>query len=398
MLDEIIKDTPIPDDFYFNKRYKSEDSPDSIIQWIVQHGDTGMAPIISRGSQSPKYVGKGASKMMASGALISEKASHDEADINRALSKDKVVKEIAEGILLGQEEELLIRNEERREWLCARLVFNKGVIKYVDDNGVRFDMDYKIASELQLQLTGDQVWLIGSKRTPIADCRKMIKTVKRRSGGDVNVVFVNSDTMDEKIAADPLIQELLKNSNFGEAGSKEILSAQPTQVLTKLFGVPFVPYDNEYPVTLDIQQITDAATYVVNNAGLVTPGTEVLIERVDTNLPVQEEVRKIDSVDTTTNTIVLDDGVNGTYAAGRDLFQARVPFLQKDRLVFMAEKVRNKDVIKWVNSPVGLGAVKYGIRLESWENKDPDEVVSRAQNMGLWTLRNSQCIATLDIA
>jgi len=396
-LDAIVETTPVPDEYYFSKRFKSEDSPEETLRWKVIHGDQGMAPIINRGAQSPKYKGAGVSEILTQGAVISEKASHKEADINRALSKDKQKQKIAEKILLGQEEDLLNRNRLRREWMAANPIFNKGKFHYVDDDGVNFQFDYNIASELQVQLTGNDVWLTGSERTPIADCRKMIKAIKRRSGGVVNIVFINSETMDEKIAADPTIQSLLQKSAFGGPGSEAILSADPTKILTTLFGVPFYSYDNEYPVTLYIQQRTDAATYTVNNAGLVSEGTEVIIQRVDPNQKVQEEVRTIDSINVGTNKIVLDSGTVGTYIAGRDILQARVPFLKKNRLVFMAEKVRNKDVMTWINSPVGLGAVRYGERLESKENWDPDEIFSRVQNMGIWALMHSQVIGTLDI-
>jgi hypothetical protein len=392
-LTEIIDQAPMPAELYFSNKYPSVDSPETLLEWDVLHGDPGMAPITDRGVQAPTFKGGGVSTMYARGALINEKIKTTEEDLNRVLSTDPKRKAAAERVILERVEDLLYRNRLRREWLAAQIFFNSGVISYTGKNGVTFSIDYQIPTSHQEALTGNYVWGTGSTRVPLQDSDDMRKRVEQDCGAPVTAVFINSTTLNTRIRNDTAIQALLAQSAHRISSN---LFADPLGAAREYFGnLPLQVYDILMPYSTRITAIGSTTSLTLDDANPITVGSELTLCRVDEDNVEQEELVTVSAVSGNTVTVST---ISGTFVAGRDLVQASIPFIPDDRLVYVAEKVKGRDICSWINSPVGMGQTRYGLQTKSWAENDPDVVFTRAQNMGLWALMNTKAIGVLDVA
>jgi len=393
-LEAIVMDTPEDGETYFNKTYGEKDSPDAIIKFEVIHGSSGMAPMIDRGSPSPVYKGGGASEVQVRGGVISEKIYITEEESNECLSNDPHKKRIAEELILEKVEGLIRRNGMRKEWMGSQVYFNNGVVSYHDKRGTRFTVDFKIPTENMITLATNFKWATGTTRNPLKDVSYMQSTVKR-SGGTVTKVFATTNTINEKIRDDANIRDLIKTSAFP---MKNNLYTQTPECLSEFLGVQLQPYDETFRLDLTIMRIVDTTNIIVDDATGLRVGTKCWLVRVDENEEEKVEAATIASVNTTTNNVEFTAAVStSSYIANQDMLQCEVPFCPENRLVFVAEKVKGDPIMKWYNAPIGFGANRYGVQVESWDRREPDVIITRAQRNGIWALKYPKAIASLDI-
>lgn len=404
-ISEVAQRFEVPPSFYFSKRFKTTKSPDELIRWLVYHRDAGLAPMTDRTVPAPIFQGGGISEVFARGAFINEKITFTEEDIAKTMTNDATRKEAAEYMLLEKVNELFYRNWARREWLAAQVAFNVGKVSYQDKNGTSFEMDYKFHDELYISDLGtDKEWGTGTSRDPIGDCQKMITKIKNMSGSPVSAVMMNSDTLYERLVQDTSIRDLFKNDSFGRDSLS--FQADPAQAIQWLFKIPLVEYDETFPLTLRITSVTDSSNFVVDDASSVEANTSVSFISALYEDEEVVETGEVDSVDKTTNTITLKSPVTNTFFAGRDMIQCTVPYLKKDRVVFLADRIRGKDLMEWIDAPFGFKGSggnassrtsNYGLQVKTWDQIDPDTALTRAQRAGLWAVKSNMNIGTIDV-
>lgn len=393
-VDEIFSQVEIDESFWFTKNFgPSKNHPEQILSWLVYVGDKGMAPVISRGAQSPVFKGDGLYEMLMRGAMVSEKTYFTEEEINATLSKDPLRREAAEFVIVERNEELVIRDHRRVDWLGAQIFFNKGVVSYRDKSGTVWALDYLIPKSHIIEDLGTNMeWATGSARDPVKDIDDMKLRIKLDSGGEVTKLFINSKTLNSRLRNDDKIQSFLSKSAFGIGD----LLTKPAAALSSYLDVEIVKYDEFIPHTVRLIQRIDASNYFVDDPWLLKAGTEVKFLRTDeTGLQTYlEELNEIDSINLLTGQIELVSPMDQLFNQRDDRLRCIIPFLPDDHVILLAEKARGKKICQWIDAPLGYPS-RYGIRSDVWENKDPDVVFTRAQRLGLWALYNNQAFSDI---
>ena len=401
----------IPKEYYLSQLFSGDKKSNSdLVTFLMQVFDDGMAPIISKYQQTPKYKGGGFYEMEMKGFRIGQKVDNHQQDIIDAMSDDPDVRQIAEDNLLLDIESLNRRILKRKEWVASQICFRKGEINYTDEEGGELHMDFQLLPDLYVKKTGTQVWLTGTDRKPLTDVEDMKTRISKRTGASVTHVFTTSDTMKKYVASDDKIIDLFKKSNYGFDGSEEILRAKPVDLLSGYLDIPLVIYDHSIRLTINILQRVAADTYVVNDATALTVGTEVLFQKVGSKYKDLSEIGVISAVDLLTNTITMETAASGVYKNG-DIMQVSIPFMPEGRFVFLADKVDGRPLLQWRDTPYAILKAgggfsggnpgqafdrKWGVTLDGRDTWDPDSAVTRGQLHGLWTLLHLG-IGTLDV-
>ena len=94
----------------------------------------------------------------------------------------------------------------------------------------------------------------------------------------------------------------------------------------------------------------------------------------------------------------MEDAIPNDLRIGVDIVKAQIPFLKDNRIVFASGHAKGNDIVEWIDSPVGMGVSRYGEIGYSWIKEDPDLIYTRIQRHGLWALKNTTAIGTLDVA
>jgi len=401
----------VPKEYHLSQLFSGDKKANTdIVTFLMQVFDDGMAPIISKYQQTPKYKGGGFYEMEMKGFRIGQKVDNHQQDIIDAFSDDPDIRQIAEDNLLTDIESLNRRILKRKEWVASQICFRGGEINYSDEEGGELHMDYQLLPELYVKKTGTGVWLTGTDRKPLSDVEDMKTRISKRTGASVTHVFTTSDTMKKYVAADDDIIDLFKKSNFGFDGSEGILRAKPVELLSGYLDIPITIYDHSIRLTVNIIQRVDAKNYVVNDATALTAGTEVLFQKVGAKYKDVSEIGVISAVDLLTNTITLPTDTAGLYKNG-DILQVSVPFMPEGRFVFIADKIDGRPLLEWRDTPYAIlksgggfsggnpGQAferKWGVTLDGRDTWDPDSAVTRGQLHGLWTLLHLG-IGTLDV-
>lgn len=391
LVDEVQPDPVL----YLSNMFPEQNYPEEIIRWQVYTGDPGMAPIVARGVQSPKWKGGGIHEVAMRGFVISEKMDHNEEDINRTEVKDPMKKKAAERLLLDKTEDLLSRSRKTREYIASQIICNRGVVAYKDQYGTEMNIDFNLPDDHVITDLGtDKEWGTGADREPALDCYGMKRKIQQRAGSQLSAVLMNSDTFAKRLVNDAKIQTALHKDKYGMPG-KDNLFTKPIETLTWYLDIPIQIYDLTMPLAINIVGRTDASNYTLEDVSKLKVGSQIAFRKATTSEAAAEHWSTITAIDTDTRVVTIADAASAVYVPGRDIVQVEVPFLQDDWVIFMCNKVNNRPIMKWYNSPLGLGSAKYGLRMESWESKDPDVVVTRAQWMGLWALEYPKALGAI---
>jgi len=397
VIKEVFNGTKVDESLYFVNTFPTSEYYETILRWLVYTGSTGLAPIIARGTQSPEFRGGGTWEAWMQGLLISEKFRYSELDVNAAKSTDPVKAKIASNVLLEQIEELKRRNDRRRDWLFSQVFFNAGKISYRDDEGSEFDVDYQMPPTHYIADLGlNREWGVGSARDPIGDINTGVKRIVRDAGAkktDIRM-FITSGTLAQRLQQDANIRTELQANAFG--GAQPSLLIDPVGALTTYFGVEIVEFDDVVPITLMVESQIDASNYVVTNAHLATPGSEVKFYRIDRSgqSRYQEELGVIASV--SGSQITLENPLVQAWNRRGDKVQASVPYLPENRVVLAAQTAMGRPTMEWLDGPIGLNST-IGMASETWESKEPDVVFTRAQRYGIPAWYNTQSTYTIDV-
>ena len=389
--ESIDKAMPPEQTQYFNNRFKSTSYPKKDIKFMTYHGDPGMAPMTHRGVQAPTFKGGGVSEVSMQGALINEKIMYSEEEVNDVLNAgDPVLRQAAEMVLLQKVEDLSTRNDLRKDWLGSQLFFNDGVISYIGEDGTKIYIDYKIPDANKTALTSSLIWGTGADREVAQDCADIKKQV-RRCGGPVSKVFINSDTLNSKLRDDTAIQAWVAKSAHP---MKANIFTNPLAVMREFLDIPLEINDDYTTLSLILTGQADSTHISVNDATGLTAGTDFWVVRVNGDREEYEEKGTIDSI--SGNTITVTSAMSGTFTPNADIVMAEVPYLADNKLVFVAEKVKGKDIMDWKDAPLGFKS-QFGKQFKTWGVEDPDNILTRCQRLGIWALKYPGAIASITV-
>lgn len=396
-IDGVIDRTPDDSPMPLTARYgaKPGKSSSGEIKYSVVHGDPGMAPIISRGTQSPLSRGGGVSEIKMTGALISEKMATTEEQVNKLVDAPPRLK----GALMVEQADrfrnLIQRNRTTREWMLSQIFFNQGEMIYRDQRGAPFSIDYNFPESLSRQLLGNDIWGTGSTREPVKDFRDMMKKVKQHSGSPVTEVYINSETLTTRFSDDTALQALLAASSHPLGVN---ILTDPAGVMKQLFNVPqLIVYDETFTNVYEVlgKPAADKLT-LANAAHALEVGSLLTVHSGDTE--AQAIVSEMVVADVSGDVVTMEDAIPNDLRIGVDIVKAQIPFLKDNRIVFASGHAKGNDIVEWIDSPVGMGVSRYGEIGYSWIKEDPDLIYTRIQRHGLWALKNTTAIGTLDVA
>lgn len=403
VLQKFFETFMLPPQLVLSTLFSSSTSPSSTIKWESQRGGRDMTPFVPPGAPAPQTAPHGIAEHIAEAAYWKEKMYFDEEFLNNLRQPGTTATYQSATAKLARELGFLKNRSARRlEWMFAKMLFNNG-FTYDVKAGYKVTLDYGIPSDHRISLASSYYWTDGGSKDILGDIRDGKIKIDEDCGGKVEIAMCNS-TMLKTLAADATIRQNLQSSYFGSGFGDGSLYKRPVheligvnaQVVGALLNIPrFVVYDEGY----EVKRWLTAA---------VTGGNTTWISLNDvSDLEANSKVRFWDvSAGTYEECFIIavsvEDGVIqlaappvASYKAGEDYITMFKKYMPDDKFVMIAPTVDGQPIAEYKQAPFALDR-HYGLKVDSWDEKDPEGTYIRVQDKGLPILYNRDAIYTID--
>jgi len=394
-LQKLIERFMTAPNLLFLNMFGEDNAPSDTIEWESQIGNRGMTPFAAPGSKAQMLAPTGVAKHTAKAAYWKEKIYFDEEFLNNLRQPgtyDQI--ETAQKRIARETQTLKNRCDRRKEWMICKML-TTGSFSYLQQGGIRIDVDYGIPDDFIFELGSTRKWnYTGDDSTVniLEDIMDIKIMLQNSNGGIPTNAYFTSEVLKEMIMAET-IQTLLQKSAYGEGD----LFARPVQVLGSLLDIPnMVLYDEQYQIRawLTANVVGDSTTTIyVDEASDFEVGDTLRF--VDVSSSTWEE-ETISAVNVDAGTITVAAAPSISFRAREDFVYTTRKFIPPDRFVLLAKEVEGSTTAEFLNAPFGLNRT-YGMFVDSKDEWDPDGTMVRVQNKGLPVLYNTDCVISMKV-
>lgn len=382
-----------PPNLYLKNLFGEDKWESDNIEWESEIGNRGLAPFASPDGPAEQTSIDGTGKNAAAAAFWKEKMFMSEAFLNNLrMPGTSAEHQRAERTLAKGLRKLSNRNMRRKEWMLAKML-EAGTFTYVDPKGMKTSVTYGIPSENQSTLATNRKWSTGTSRNIMEDIMDVRITVQKNYGISLNRAMCTSEVL-KYMLLDPGLQTVLAKSAFGNGD----LLANPTRVLASLLGFSeIVVYDEMYQIIAWLTAAvtgSSTTTVSVDDARDFAAGAQLTF--VDVSAGTHER-ETISSVSETGSTVTVSTAPAASFKAEEDYVYMNKKFLSDTKFIMFTDMVEGSPIAKFANAPHGL-ARSYGVKVDTWEVKDPDGIYLRVEDKGLPVLYHEDAVYQLTVA
>ena len=361
------------------------------IKWESQIGNRGLTPFVAPGAPSPATAPVGAAEHSAFAATWKEKIYYDEVFLNNLRAPGTDVVHAAKKRLSRDMGMLRGRCDRRKEWMIAKML-TAGSFSYLQRGGQRTSVNYNVPTANMVTLAASRKWNDGTSRNILEDIMDSKITLGNQCGANIDYALFTSEIL-KLMVLDPSIQTLLQKSAYGEGD----LLARPVSVLGSLLDIKnMVKYDEQYQIkawlTAAVTADSTTQVYVDDPADFEAGGT---LSFHDISARTSED-ETISSVTTESGIVTVSTAPSTSYKAQEDCVTMLKKYVPTNLFAMFASTVDGQKIAEFANAPYGLDR-RYGMKVDSWPEKDPEGVYIRVQNKGLPVLYQSDAIYVLTV-
>lgn len=392
VLQKLIETFNTPPNLVLTNLFGSQNADSDTIKWESQMGTRGMTPFVAPTAPAPQTAPLGFAEHEATAAFWKEKMYLDEVFLNNLRQLGTYATyESAERKLARELRRMRARSDRRKEWMMAKML-TAGSFSYVNQKGTRLSVDYDLPTSQVVSLAADRKWSTGANKNIMEDIFDAKLTLENSIGANIDYAIFTTEVLKYMIF-DDTIQTLLQKSSYGQGD----LFARPVPVLASLLDIPnMVLYNQQFQLTAWITAaVTGSSTtevYVDDNADFEVGDT---LRFHDVSAGTWEE-ETISALDTYTGTITVTTAPTASFKAGEDKVTVTKKFVPTDKFCMFASQVEDTQVAEFMNAPFGLDRT-YGMKVDQWEEQDPEGVWVRTQNKGLPVLYNRDALYILTV-
>ena len=389
-----------PPDIRLAPLFSESDSPSSTIKWESQNGGRGLTPFVAPDAPAPTTAPMGIAKHSAEAAYWKEKMYFSEVFLNNLRKEGTTSDYLDSASRLAREMNgLMYRAQRRKEWMFAQMLF-AGSFSYAEEKGTKISVNYSLDTNHVVSLSAADKWSTGVSKDIIGSIITGKKKIADDCGGRVDYAVCNSTVL-KYLARDPAIQTLLQRSAFGQGDlfkntGGNIVGVNP-QVVAQLLDIQnLVVFDERYEMramltqAVTLNNTTDV--YVDNIADIVAGDTARLVD-VSAGTYEDKTITSV-TIESSYFTIAV---TAASFKAGEDYVVVRKPFVGDTKFCMFASTVDGQKIAEYKRAPFALDR-HYGIKLDSWDVKDPEGSFIRCQDKGLPILYQRDAIYILTVA
>lgn len=391
VLKRTIESFMVEPNLVLKNMFPSYDNESDTIEWETITGSRGMTPFVAPGAEAPVTTLKGHGAGMAQAAYWKEKIGYDENFLNNLRQVGTREKYMPAKRRLARDlRQLTNRCDRREEWMFAQML-TVGSFDYKQRGGIKISVDYGIPSANQVTLADNRKWDNGSSRDIYEDVWDAKLTLQDDQNVQVTDALLTSEVF-KLLLFDTGLRDVLQKSTFGDGD----LFARPAQVLSTLFGINLIVYDEQYQIEafLTSNLSANGTTIYVDDPTDFVSGQTLKVH--DMSEEDTYESLTISAVNKESGTITVSSGPSNSYKAGEDKVTMTKKFLPTNKFVMFARNVEGDPIAEYYKAPFGL-AREWGRKTKTWDKEDPEYRWIMVENKGLPVLLKPKGVYQLTV-
>jgi hypothetical protein len=391
-LTKLIERFTAPPSLALMNLFGSTNAESDQIRWESQQGNRGMTPFVAPGAEAPTTAPPGIGEHRASPAFWKEKIPYGEEFLNNLRRPGTLDTYMPAQRRLAKDMQMLrSRCDRRKEWMFAQMI-TAGSVAYINPHGVRASWNYSIPSAQIVSLASSRHWDTGSSRNILEDIMDAKLVLKNSIGATIDYALFTSELLKYMIL-DTGIQTILAKSAFGSGD----LFARPVQVLGSLLDIQnMVVYDEQYQIKAWLTAVvtgTSTTAVSVDDASDFVAGETLRFHDISAGTYEDETIA---SVDVDAGTVTVETAPSVSFKSGEDVVTMTKKFLPTKKFCMFASSVEGQKIAEFMASPFSIPR-QWGMKVDSYEEWDPEVVWIRVQNKGLPVLYQEDAIYNLTV-